>query len=154
MTIRFRINVGDWSHDGHSQSVPYIVEADADDVYAVRQAYVKAKKLHPTFDPSNLCSEYEENTIDRKLYDEMVALGCPMEVDGEPGDPEACVEGPDAFADLIVWFINLGAGREMCKIVEDDIPNLCGPVIDNGMRGYRPGDENLHVSFGYGLFFS
>jgi hypothetical protein len=146
MALQFKIDIGDWSRDGHNMSESFTVEADAADIYEVRQAYAAAAKAHPRLDPSTLCSEYEESTIPLDIYKELTKLGCPvLGADPEDDDITVYVDGPSAFAELVVWFINLGAGRSMCKLVEDSIESLHGPLTKNGKK-------YLNVSFGYGLF--
>lgn len=157
MTVRFKIDIGDWSHDGHSQSDSFVAEADATDIYEVRQAYVKALELHPDFDPESYLNEYEENSIDRELYDRMAALGCPLVVeDYDEDDDPLGVWDVESMAATVAWFINLGAGREMCKIVEDAFPNLRGEIRkeDEDSRVGRRSDNYLNPAFGYGLYRS
>jgi len=140
--MKVKLNLGDWSQDGHNLTKVVILEVNKT-VKEIQDAYRKSCKdsgveLH------ELCSEYNDDVIDRETIEKLNNFGIDTlswvhdsyEVDNDD-DVYFNILG---FRDLILDFIKVSLPDLTYEIVEDDIPNI------NGFWG------DLNVSFGYGLF--
>jgi hypothetical protein len=83
----FKLNIGDWSRDGHNQSETFFVESnkDFDDVC---KAYRKAKKKLPDIlCPENFMNEYEDHGFSEEVYEAALKAGHDM-LEGYKYDPK------------------------------------------------------------------
>jgi hypothetical protein len=146
-THKFYINIGDWSCDGHNQCDRFLFESNYS-VKELQKAYKKSCKTTGV-NLSRACAEgYEDPTVEPSAAKKLLELGLSEElVRGEDYDPEYCheteyaINGPDAMADMIVWFVGLSMPEDFeCRRTEEHALNF------NGFWG------DLNESFGYGLY--
>lgn len=135
---KFSLTLGDWSGDGHSNRVNFIVECDLP-VKEAREAFFAAKeKLPPETHPDNICSGYEETRIPKATLAKLRALGMPL-----PAEDEDFGLTTEDLADWTCWFINQGNPAVNARLVLDLLP-------DFHFWGYD--DKGRHIGqIGYGL---
>lgn len=133
---RFKFPLGDWSDDGHGKCDWYIVEC-AKSIEDVQKAWNRAIKLYPEVNPEKYCSEYKDSSIPRDIVEKLYNLGFKVV---ETDNIDEAIEQfyrefwVDTFADIVVWYLNLGDPELQAKIVEDDTPRL-------------------YIDVGYGLYY-
>ena len=130
--MKVKLNLGDWSEDGHNQTKVVILEVNKT-VKEIQDAYLKSCK-DSGVELDRLCSEYNECTIDNSVLQTLEDFGIKWVFDNSFYWDEG------SFTSLILDFIKVSLPDLTYEIVEDDIPNI------NGFWG------NLNVTFGYGLF--
>lgn len=133
--MKVKLNLGDWSQDGHNQTEVVILEVNKT-VKEIQEAYLKSCKdsgveLH------RLCSDYDENIIDDADLQDLEDFGIKWLFEHVEDN---LIWDTTSFTNLILDFIKISLPDLTYKIVEDDIPNL------NGFWG------DLNVTFGYGLY--
>jgi hypothetical protein len=133
MDYSFKIQVGDWSGDGHGQCMDYIFKSNKP-VEEIREIYFTAKEKYPTLSPDSFCSDYQDYTIPDEVVKQAEELGYEI-------DPENFFT--DDMAKYTAWFIMLGDSElklEETKAVET-------------LAFYGYDEKNRHINFiGYGLF--
>lgn len=137
--IKFRIPIGDWSADGHSQCDWFFATA-AKSLNDVREAYFNAKKNLPKeICPETFVCEYENSCVPKETVRAISALGFKI----LPDDDGLIPKDLDKY---IVWFIN--KGDPSCDVQLEE-------SIDDMLMFYGLDDKGRHIGgFGYGLFFS
>jgi hypothetical protein len=143
-----KLNLGDWSNDGHGKTDTYIIDANIS-ADLIKEGYIRSCKMtkvsfHDVHDRSlgldpdtiPVCANYEEHGIPVKAIERLKEHGL---------DPDLILEdtswiSPDELAKLIMEFIKLSVPGLDYRIV-DDLPNI---------NGYW--DSTLNVQFGYGLY--
>lgn len=171
MSTTFKLNIGDWSRDGHSQNKVYVVTSNKSFEDTVK-AYRKAKeKLPDCICPENFMNEYEDHGFSEEVYNAALKAGFDM-LEGYRYDPKYAkynngppVEGwrdrdtyerfvsgelfkyPDwgseGMAEYVLWFMMQGDEDLKVEIgkKENKIPEFPGYV------------EGPHIGqIGYGLF--
>jgi len=147
---KMKLNIGDWSDDGHGKCESYIYEVNYP-VDVVQQAYKDSCKLAGVqFNHSEdytggkcighrpwnqIATEYDANEIDEKVYEVLQSFG--IQVDRYVTD--LYIEN---FNGLWWEFVKLSKPDLEYKDICADIPNI---------NGYWNG--GLNVQFGYGLFY-
>lgn len=120
-----RIAIGDWSHDGHGQCDYYLYSTNLTQAEVI-EAYNAARESQPSrLDPGESCAEYQESTITRKLYDELIALWPDLVqfIDYVPaGDEEVGLE-PRFMSEWYMRFASLG-NSEMTHEPLPDPPTI------------------------------
>lgn len=140
--MKFKIIMGDYSKDGHSQSEEYIIETNASRMEQVSDLVLEIKEKHG-IDIFSECSEYEDDRPSDKLIEILKYEG----FDFDSIDYWEDEEGLRLYEDygLLTIFIfllnNFGKGLSF-EIIFDDIPFLNG----NWHKGEYFGQ------IGYGLF--
>ena len=159
MKHKFRIPIGDWSGDGHSQNKDFVIQSNKP-VEAVREAYFAAsQKLGYNLDSSHdakkgPCTYYEERTIDNDWYTKLVGDGILNENDDirinedeESGNPEdeTYDVNINMFVGMVLAYLKVGDPElELERIEEESLPML---------QFYGYDDKQRHIGyFGYGLF--
>lgn len=136
--MKIKIVIGDWSGDGHGESCAFLYECNKS-IEEVREAYFKAKKLHPDICPENYNKCYADSILPPKIEKKLRKLGCPLPEEDLEDDFE-----PEMMANIVCWFIKLGDPE---ITLSDD----AGP--DNTLHFYGMDDKKRHIDFiGYGLF--
>lgn len=162
MEYKFRIPIGDWSGDGHSQSEYSVIQSNKP-VEAVREAYFAAKeKLGYSLDGQNQqgpCSQWGEDSISNEEYtqyvqdgllddnDNRIVINQPDNIHGDPYSIEAenYTITVEIFLEMVLAFLQKGDPElVLLKIKEENLPILHFYGFDNQQR---------HIGyFGYGLF--
>lgn len=163
---KVKLNIGDWSKDGHSQSESIIFNTNKS-VEEIQQAYKASCKLtglsfnhnedytelnlnwqHPEYDDRKIATEYESSEIS-KLAEEILLKhgidvweGYDMNVYNKKEDL-APIDGVDHFVELWIKFVKLSLPDLILERIEEKeiIPSI---------NGYW--NKNLNCQFGYGLF--
>lgn len=104
----FRIPIGDWSGDGHSQ-VEWFEATASKPIDEIRDAYFAAKKKLPKLCPEAFCSNYEDSVVPDAVIKALQAAGCPLP-EHITSDKEGFSEGlgAEGMAAVVVWFLNQG----------------------------------------------
>lgn len=130
--MRINIEIGDWSGDGHSKCDIFTFESNLP-IEEVREAYFKARELHPEICPEGFCAEYEDPEIPKKVRDRAKQLGFKFRKQPDTRD----------LADFTAWFCMLGDDN-LCLTRTTPLERLAFYGSDEGGR---------HIDFiGYGLF--
>lgn len=162
MEHKFKVNIGDWSGDGHSQNEQFIIESNHS-VDELQKAYKKSCKLtgiqfnrnedytglkpetypHEEYDSRLVCTEYEESIISPLALKILKKFKVPLpEQDEEIEEEEKYyAEGPEKFLNILMNFIGLSLKGLEYQIVGEELPYLNGNW-----------NKDLNVQFGYGLF--
>lgn len=145
--FRFKLDIGDFSQDGHHMVEPFIVECDKD-IAAARDALFAIKPVTGV-DVFSVCAY--NDVIDPKTLAKLSALGyqfpVPLYTDDYGThilDSETAAELPDVFADMLVFLLNAADKDLHATIVREEIPSLL-------FCGKDPEGRHCH-SLGYGLF--
>jgi hypothetical protein len=128
------IPIGDFSNDGHSQSVDYYVKCNKSRD-EVRDAWFAAKEQLPACCPSEFCAEYEDHVIDNDLVETLRSHGAPI-----PPDPKWV--NPEDMLELTLWFLRVGDPDLRFEKIEAPSLMFCG--ADSKGR--------LSDGIGYGCF--
>lgn len=136
----FRIDIGDWSGDGHGQSESYIVDANKS-IEEVREAYFKAcKNLPDILCPENFCDGYEESEVPEDVIEAAIKAKAPYLSDLKGQEYQDF--GPQEMCNYVIWFIKQG-DSELELNRREDIDTLAFYGADSKKR---------HIGFiGYGL---
>ena len=135
----FRICIGDWSQDGHGQSMTYLVKSNKP-VEDVREAHFRIN-AKTGIDIETICSNYMDNTVNEYDFKKLKELG--FEFLDLTGLGEDVVIPSDMFR---LWLFLLQKADPELKLEpqDDDIPSL-------HFYGYDAKDR--HIGFvGYGTF--
>ena len=140
---RFKLPIGDWSDDGHGKCDYFVVESNKS-VAEVREVHHRIKET-TGIDIHEICSEYEESSIDSDMYVRLAALGYNthnVDLDEVEDEEDSLTMSSEDMVKLWVWLLmKVDATLELT--VSTDIPML-------PFYGYRNGQ---HIDFvGYGCF--
>lgn len=150
MIHKFKIPIGDWSGDGHSQHEDYVIESNKP-VEHVREMYFKAKEKlgyglegHDSRTP---CAEYGDYKFPFEVINDLDNMGV-IGLDSyfEEGNSEDIDDmSTEEFCDIVLNFImSQDSDLKLKRIPNEDMPMLQFYGFDSQKRhmGY----------FGYGLF--
>lgn len=136
---KFRMTIGDRSNDGHGLYEDFIIESNVP-ARTVRKAHFSMEdKLG--FRIENICSDYEDNTIDSETTKAIEKLGYEF----EDFDDDKAYMCPEEMIRLWIFLLQKIDTSLELKIVDDEIPHFdfC-----------EPGEEGGYVGqVGYGLFW-
>ena len=151
MKTMMKVNIGDWSKDGHNQCDEFIIECNIS-IEDARQAYMSTCEalgvaLHDDHTGKYehvLFSEYEDNSISKEVMDKLKEAGLkPNEMfDDLLSDDleETYIECPNECLKLLMWYINRAIPHFEWKHINP--PNF------NGFW-----DNEFNHRIGYGLFY-
>lgn len=136
----FKMEIGDWSGDGHEKCEETLVSSNAPVEY-VRAAHFRMKEA-TGINIEELCSNYGDATIRKEMADQLKRLGFVFANETEDGE---VLMNPDDMARLWVFllqktdpFLNLEIREKV------DIPSI---------HFYGQDKQGRHIaSVGYGLF--
>lgn len=136
---QFRIQIGDWSNDGHGKCEEYYASARKP-IKEIREAYFKAKAQLPSeLCPENFCCRHGDYQLPKAVSVAAKAAGYKF-----PEDPEGFLESA-TMADYVVWFLNQGDQELGAKLERKSTP----PTL----AFYGNDKKRRHIGFiGYGLF--
>lgn len=138
MTFTYRIPIGDWSGDGHSQCDYFTIKSNKDGEALVK-AYRTMADLSPDYDPTSFCAEYEDSVVPEHIKDKLKEIG---EFNFYEYKGTEYVEfGPDEMIQYVLWWLKMGD------------PELELELIKNPPAIYLPDRRNNTSFIGYGLFF-
>lgn len=134
--ITFKIPIGDWSGDGHSECIYYTVSS-AKSLKEVREAYFLAEEKLPTIiHPNNLANYFLETGISDDTIDRLKEYGFVFK--------DSDNLGSDEIANYVIWFINYGDPACDIKLEKN---------ADDMLVFYGYDEKGRHIDgFGYGLF--
>lgn len=147
MSNFFKVNIGDWSNDGHGRNEVFVIDSTKSNEevqvafkIAAQKIGVLSTDVHPRF---LIADDYEDSTLSDKHAEMLTNSGVQFEDllynDGDNEDPIWIIDEPLSLVHLIMRIAQTELDFEY-EITSDLIPNF------NGFWG------NLNVSFGYGLF--
>lgn len=141
---RIKVQLGDWSNDGHGQTKDYIVESSVP-LQQLREYYFQACEEH--FDISKLCEDYGDSRMtdsDLELFEEAGIRIHPELKKEILEDGEAYID-TDQYMDLWVRFMENQDERISLRIVpEEEMPTF---------HFYGYDEKQRHIGgFGYGIF--
>jgi hypothetical protein len=147
MSYRFKVNIGDWSKDGHNQYEVFIVESTEPNEKVQESFKIAGTKIgiisggnHPRF---LIADDYEDSQLNNEhaqnLADAGVKFSDLVFNDGTDEEPNYIIEDPSYFVDLLMRIAQTELDFEY-SIVNDEVPDF------NGFWG------DLNMSMGYGLF--
>lgn len=143
----FKIQIGDWSGDGHGDNVVVMASA-AKPILDVREAYFAAKGRFPALCPERYANRYQDGTIPDATIAALREAGCPLPESLQP-DADGFSENidPHGMAAVVAWFINQGDAACDVRIeASDETPSLAF---------YGSDTKGRHIGFiGYGLLGS
>lgn len=152
MSFDFRVNIGDWSNDGHNQSDAIIIRS-SHEVGEVQDAFITAARKigvlsNDTYPRFLIADDYDDNRLSDEHQEELTSAGVvwddlvyiddrttPYSVAGA-----AYIEDAYSMTHLLMRIAQTEL-QFTYEIVEDSLPNF------NGFW-----DEKLNVSMGYGLY--
>lgn len=136
---QIRLTIGDWSDDGHGRTKDFIMNSNMP-VEAVREAHFKIRKA-TGIDIENICSEYEEDEIDKETVEILKDMGFKFSNTTGMGDG---ITNPEEMAKLWVFLLQKADPSLELELQNDNIPNL---------HFYGFDEKGRHIScVGYGLF--
>ena len=115
--MKVKIEIGDWSHDGHNQSEKHILEVDGSTDIMVD--YTKgSKKLG--FDLINdYCEDFEDNSIPREMVHKIRELGFELEMDDEEEEDDKYYIYTDLYLKIYLIICKIGNPEFEAEIVAD-----------------------------------
>lgn len=125
------IEIGDWSHDGHSKCDIFTFESNLP-IEEVREAYFKARELYPEICPEEFCAEYEDPEVPKKVRDRAKQLGFKFHKQPDTLD----------LARFTAWF---------CELGNPNLSLLPKPVERLAFYGSDKKGRNIDF-IGYGMF--
>lgn len=136
---KFRMTIGDRSNDGHGLYKDFIIESNVP-ARAVRKAHFSMEdKLG--FKIENICSNYEDNTIDSETTKAIEKLGYEF----KDFDDDEVYMYPEEMIRLWIFLLKKIDTSLELKIVDDEIPYF---------DSCESGEDGGHVGqVGYGLFW-
>jgi len=137
--MRFKIDIGDWSEDGHSKKRTFIVECNASDIESVRECYFSTRYKYPELDPCGFAYGFEDNTVPESV------LSIYREVFGKDLELDAGTLSPEIMAQFTVDFLNLGNPHLGAVLLADETT----PSFH--FYGYDANRRHIN-SIGYGLY--
>lgn len=130
----YNMTIGDWSDDGHSESVNFVFFSNKP-IEDVREAHYRIKEV-TGIDIENICSDYDEDWIDDDIFEQIVALGFEF-------DDDSMMPSEHELAKLWAFLLNQ-VDPELSIRVLTDLERIHFHGFDEKRR---------HIgSVGYGLF--
>jgi hypothetical protein len=138
--FKFRIDIGDWSGDGHGKCDHFMVSSNKP-TKDVREAYFAAKeKLPDTLCPESFVSDYEDYTVPDEVVEAGERAGC--ELLAALKNQEYQDFHTSDMADYVLWFLKQGDPELQLKRIEDS----------DSLAFYGEDEKGRHIGFiGYGL---
>lgn len=148
--MKVKLNLGDWSEDGHGKCDSLILEVNKD-VSEIRQGYKDSCKLvgvqfnhnenyaglqRTSRTPLHIWTEYEDSYISEE------AMECLIESGLFKDEEEYCQKYEDYPERLIMDFIKLSLPDLEYEFLDDEIPSI------NGFW-----NDELNCQIGYGLYY-
>lgn len=141
----FKLQVGDWSNDGHSRTRTAVFETNRT-VEELREMYFRNKEVYGDV-LEHYCSEYAESLITKEDIEEIEKVGI---IISDEMKEEAQQNGEASVypEDIIEWFIQFmklgNPSLELTLITEPKIPTF---------HFYGFDEKKRHIGFfGYGTF--
>jgi hypothetical protein len=136
MEHKFKIQIGDWSGDGHGKHEDFIFTSNKP-IEAVREAYFVAKRKISKVCPENYCSDYGDGDLTEDVRAMLRNGGCPLPEN--PSDFNA-----ESMARVVAWF---------CMQGDPDLRIDAAPGADIPTLAFYGHDaKRRHIGFiGYGL---
>ncbi len=131
--------LGDISGDGHNQRDTTVIFSNLT-ANEIKNAYSKGEKLLGFKFVSQVCSEYEDNSIPTELINKLVKFGFPLETylsngdlsnDGDDKDPEYFI-WIQGYTEIYLFIVKIGNPNFEWKYTEND------SCIDIGGYGLYP----------------
>lgn len=136
---KFRIYIGDWSHDGHGHSHAYLVSSNKP-VEDVREAHYKIKDT-TGIDIEAMCSGWHENAIEPDVFDRIKNLGFKFYNPSTEADHVMAIRD---MARLWIFLLRKTDTDLELTLATDDVPSL-------QFLGYD--EKGRHIGqVGYGLY--
>lgn len=136
---KFYMMIGDWSNDGHGHYKRFIISSNVPVEY-VRKTHYKIKKA-TGIDIESICSEYEDNKVDKNTVDILEGMGFQFGNVYETGNKTISV--PE-MAQLWIFLLQKTNPILKLNIIDDNIPML---------QFYGFDENGRHIKqVGYGLF--
>lgn len=143
-----RINLGDWSNDGHRESETYIIKISGQNVSdtAIVSSY-NAVKQASDVDLATICQDWEDGSMSPEEFDSLKQIGFNPTIyeNGYNWKSEGILISDDK--DLFIDAVELVMFYTGYEIKDFTWKLLDYPVLIGGPKTILP--EN---SFGYGLF--
>jgi hypothetical protein len=152
----YKLELGDWSEDGHKISESFLFDCNYD-IHKIRQAYKDScKKLGVAFNYNEdytglglgyrserlIWTEYQESEMSETAFEILNNSGCFKEVDFYKEDGVYYIEERKDCAKLIMNFIALSMPKDFrYKLVQE-------PKVES----INSWNDELRQHFGYGLF--
>lgn len=145
MMYKFKLELGDWSNDGHGKYETFVFESNKC-VEELREIYfINCQKYGKLLETT--CGDYNEYTIGSDASDEFKQIGINLDLDY---DEEMLIEeriyyvNQDNFIDLFIQFMKLDSIDLQLELTKDPVPTF---------HFYGFDEKNRHIGcFGYGLF--
>lgn len=155
----FRVNIGDWSNDGHEKCDKFIISSnisveEAQEHYIQRvKKYIEEFPKQTIFDYNNemmICREHEDSIITEQQFNDLVKLG---------------IDLSDNFIDYENTFESLSDGNSGIHIESVDMVYILMSIVQLNCEDFKweikPDDTlnfngywgKINTSFGYGLFW-
>lgn len=138
----YKVNIGDWSDDGHGKFETYVVDVDCSSE-TLKDNFDRAVK-ELGFSPFDIARGYEDNSMTIDQFDRLEDAGYSFDSRMEPDKYYYFIDGPEEMLEIIMFFVSYGSDEVIWRIISEDIPILAGGY------GAVVGRSN-HI--GYGLFY-
>lgn len=142
---KFRLQLGDWSNDGHGHTEDIIFETNKDIVELREHYFQNCNKYGNILE--ELSSDYQDCYIDEDQIEELTDMGIQVGIEllENMNSFESHVVSTDDFADWFVQFMKLDSP----DLILERIPKKELPTFH--FYGYD--DKQRHISFfAYGIF--
>ena len=137
---QFYLPIGDWSNDGHGKCRRFLINSNYP-VGRVREAHFRIKKTTGIDIESDICSDYEENTVTPEVNAKLMSIGKLRDM----GFDGFCSDEPMSAEDMAHLWLSLLQVADPELQLEFAEP----PVLP--FYGYD--EKGRHISFvGYGVF--
>lgn len=142
----FKMSIGDWSGDGHSQCKDYNIKSNKP-VEQVREAHFKITEV-TGINIEEICNEYQECTMPSNIIDKLRELGFDIKACGyidKRDDGDVVYAEPNGMVQLWCFLLmKADPGLELSIVHDVSIPTLHFYGCDSNKR---------HIGFvGYGCF--
>lgn len=144
MSLKFRVNIGDWSDDGHGQCEHYMIEVlDKVSITDIQNAFITECERMGLFENKRfiIARDAEDCTISEEHYEVLKENNINIDDLIEQGNDEYYIMNGEAMTHLVMRICQNGINFEY-KIIKDTVLNF---------NGYWNGTLNTQI--GYGLFF-
>lgn len=142
MMNKFKIELGDWSDDGHGKTEVYMLESDLT-VAETREAYIRSINFTGIEFQKEIANAYDDNTLSEIVYLNFKEHGFDFTKHEDEEEYEEIYICPDFYVEMLIWFIKLSAPESTIKVIDDEIPCF---------NGFWNKDPRINSHFGYGLF--
>lgn len=138
---QFKMVIGDWSDDGHGKHEDFVIQSNVP-VEQVREAHYRIEETTGV-NIEEICSNYEEDEIDRDVVEQLQELG--FEFENATGMGPG-ITNTTEMARLWLFLLQKADPDLKLTLMDAEVPTL---------HFYGFDDKGRHIGgVGYGLFYN